>query len=207
MNKKRYIVNFPGHLANCEFNYRRLRRLMPGWPISPSVGAVIGVDNADSHTLNSPLGNAKSWHYIVGSKSRDEMAMTVDITECAKYTTTIHITVQPRADKSLSNKLYEKHRSNKIQNKNASVKSLLKSDEALRDSLKTYSLDVRLYHDAAVAEVVGWKGRRYFKARNEYPNRNMDQCDEKAQLNQFLGELLEFCLVQGRVMHDIVMVE
>ncbi len=196
-DKKRYIVNFPGHLANCEFNYRRLRRLMPGWPLDPPISADNALHGVDNH---------KCWHYIVGSKSLEEMAMTVAITDCAKYTTTIHITVQPKAAKLLSNKPYDAYRLNKIQNKHASIQHPYKNCEALRDSLKAYSLDVRLYHDAAVAEVIGWKGRRYFKARNEYPNRNMYHRDEKAQLNQFLGELLEFCLVQGRVMHDIVMI-
>lgn len=59
-------------------------------------------------------------------------------------------------------------------------------------------LQVRLYHDAQVAEVLGWQQHRRVQPRYEYPNRQMYQCNEKAQINQFLGEWLSHCLAHGR---------
>ncbi|EMP84373.1 hypothetical protein VC116063_002770 [Vibrio cholerae O1 str. 116063] len=35
------------------------------------------------------------------------------------------------------------------------------------------------------------------QARYDYPNENMVQPDEKAQLNRFLGDWLTFCLKHG----------
>lgn len=59
---------------------------------------------------------------------------------------------------------------------------------------------IRMYHDARMAEVVEWEGQRGLKGRYEYPNRAMHQEDEKWQRNQFLGELLNYCLQEGRAL-------
>ena len=67
-----------------------------------------------------------------------------------------------------------------------------------RQALMMPDLQVRLYHDASMAEVLSWHKHRGIKARYDYPNDQMYQRDEKAQLNKFLGEWLSFCLDQGR---------
>ena len=59
---------------------------------------------------------------------------------------------------------------------------------------------VRMYHDARMAEVVEWEGQRGLKGRYEYPNEAMHQEDEKWQRNKFLGELLSYCLREGRAL-------
>jgi len=59
-------------------------------------------------------------------------------------------------------------------------------------------LRVRLYHDASMAEVLSWQQHRGIRPRYDYPNDQMYQRDEKAQLNKFLGEWLSYCLEQGR---------
>lgn len=59
------------------------------------------------------------------------------------------------------------------------------------------TLQLRLYHDARVAEVVSCEGSRRAFPRYEYPNERMYQQDEKAQWNQFLAEWLSFCLEHG----------
>jgi len=60
------------------------------------------------------------------------------------------------------------------------------------------SLTVRLYHDARSAEVVEYQGRKHFlRAVYDYPNADMRQPDEKAQINRFLGEYLALCLRHG----------
>ena len=59
-------------------------------------------------------------------------------------------------------------------------------------------LDLRLYHDARMAEVVHCSTSRRFEARYRYPNPEMLQRDEKFQQNRFAAELMEFCLTNGR---------
>ena len=59
------------------------------------------------------------------------------------------------------------------------------------------SMKVRLYHDARSAEVVEFQGKRRFESAYDYPNREMRQPDEKAQVNRFLSEFLNACLHHG----------
>lgn len=65
------------------------------------------------------------------------------------------------------------------------------------------SMKIRLYHDVRVAEVLASRQIRVLKSRYDYPNRMMQQPDEKQQLNRFLGEWLKQCLstavFKGRV--------
>lgn len=56
---------------------------------------------------------------------------------------------------------------------------------------------VRLYHDARMAEVLSYQDDPRPNPAYQYPNARMYQRDEKAQLNQFLGEWLDFCLTSG----------
>lgn len=58
-------------------------------------------------------------------------------------------------------------------------------------------LEVRVYHDARMAEVVGAENARRLHIRYPYPNAAMHQPDEKSQLNLFLGEWLSHCLACG----------
>lgn len=58
-------------------------------------------------------------------------------------------------------------------------------------------LVVRVYHDARMAEVVSRKQGRQLKGSYAYPNAQMHHPDEKAQLNQYLGEWLSQCLAHG----------
>ena len=58
-------------------------------------------------------------------------------------------------------------------------------------------LEVRVYHDARMAEVIGAQSARRFRSIYPYPNAAMHQPDEKAQLNLFLGEWLSHCLALG----------
>ncbi len=59
---------------------------------------------------------------------------------------------------------------------------------------------LRVYHDAKMAEVTAFQGRHRLQPRYEYPNQQMLHCDEKSQLNIFLGEWLSHCLAYGRVL-------
>lgn len=63
--------------------------------------------------------------------------------------------------------------------------------------LQAPRLRVRLYHDAQMAEVVGWNRDRHWLPRYLYPNKNMYQPDEKLSVNRFLGDLLMHCKKLG----------
>ena len=64
--------------------------------------------------------------------------------------------------------------------------------------------DLRLYHDARMAEIVHCSTSRRFEARYRYPNPDMLQRDEKYQQNRFAAELLSFCLTHGRAVDTML---
>ena len=72
----------------------------------------------------------------------------------------------------------------------------LAAGQALPFSL-AQRLSLRLYHDAGMAEVVGFQSSSKPAGRYSYPNARMFQPDEKWQWNHFLGEWLAFCLTHG----------
>lgn len=59
------------------------------------------------------------------------------------------------------------------------------------------AFDVRLYHDARLAEVISCHGHRGLKAVYDYPNTEMLQPDEKRQANRLLSDWLRLCRQQG----------
>lgn len=67
--------------------------------------------------------------------------------------------------------------------------------------LPGYQFDVRLYHDANMAEVVAFQQQHCPAPQQHYPNRRLHQPDEKAQWNRFLGDWLRHCRVHG---HSVV---
>lgn len=58
-------------------------------------------------------------------------------------------------------------------------------------------MEVRIYHDAEMAEVLRFQAARRIPARNRYPNAAMHARDEKTQVNEFLAECLDHCLREG----------
>lgn len=65
-------------------------------------------------------------------------------------------------------------------------------------------LEVRVYHDARMAEVVSAENARRFRSIYHYPNVAMHQPDEKTQLNLFLGEWLGHCLACGHELTPVL---
>lgn len=65
-------------------------------------------------------------------------------------------------------------------------------------------LEVRVYHDARMAEVIGAEQARRLLAAYPYPNQAMHQPDEKNQLNLFLGEWLSHCLACGHELEPVL---
>jgi len=58
-------------------------------------------------------------------------------------------------------------------------------------------MQVRVYHDAASAEVISYQRHGKFAPRYARQNKNMYQQDEKLQNNLFLAEWLNLCLAAG----------
>ena len=58
-------------------------------------------------------------------------------------------------------------------------------------------MEVRIYHDVELAEVLRFQRSRRIPARNRYPNPSMQGKDEKTQVNEFLAECLQHCLREG----------
>lgn len=71
--------------------------------------------------------------------------------------------------------------------------------------LQPLALQVRMYHDAGMAEVTSWQNEKRFDGRYLYPNPAMRLPDEKVQLNRFLSEWLAHCLRYGRVDKTVVL--
>jgi uncharacterized protein YqiB (DUF1249 family) len=67
----------------------------------------------------------------------------------------------------------------------------------------TPSMEVRLYHDAQVAEVTTSQNISHIKPSYDYPNKSMMQRDEKMQMNRFLQEWLKLCHQFGQVSVDL----
>lgn len=64
-------------------------------------------------------------------------------------------------------------------------------------------LEVRLYHDVRMAEVVASQGVRRLAVHYQQPNPDMRHRDEKYQVNQFLADWLQLCREQGQVSSGI----
>jgi len=58
-------------------------------------------------------------------------------------------------------------------------------------------LQVRLYHDAKMAEVINPHKRSQLQGSYRYPNDAMFHVDEKIQLNEYLAQWLSHCLSHG----------
>lgn len=127
---------------------------------------------------------------IVGRQARAEATLSLTVLEQTKYTTVVHIAQYLP-----------------LQKPNASIKTA-NGDNHVSTHEKSYALlyqsDVRLYHDASVAEIVKCQRYQQFKPRYTYPNADMHQVDEKAQMNRFLGELLTHCLSHGRIAETVM---
>lgn len=57
-------------------------------------------------------------------------------------------------------------------------------------------MEIRLYHDAKMAEVLSAQRMAKLEPSYEYPNIKMHQRNEKHMVNIFLAEWLHFCLQQ-----------
>jgi uncharacterized protein YqiB (DUF1249 family) len=124
------------------------------------------------------LQTRDEWLFDIGSTGINGQ-MYINVVDRAPYTTTLQVT-QP----------HERSR-------------LEEPGSAAAACLKAPCLTVCMYHDADMAEVVGWESHRRLQARYDYPNQNMYHCDEKVQLNRFLADWLTLCQAEGRLVFDL----
>ncbi|MFT5117602.1 MAG: hypothetical protein ACI9NY_001133 [Kiritimatiellia bacterium] len=177
--KKRYKVNLSAQLMTCEVNYQRLLRLL--------------------HNVQS-LELQHSRQYIVGNNSAAESVIVMRVLEQTKYTSLVHIVQYCRLQKL--DACLKKGLGGSGSETKASLSA--PSPQRRQGEYVIYQGDVRLYHDASLAEVVKCQGYQQFAPRYEYPNINMHQIDEKAQMNRFLGELLAHCVSHGRIAEAVL---
>jgi uncharacterized protein YqiB (DUF1249 family) len=64
--------------------------------------------------------------------------------------------------------------------------------------LRNITMQLRVYHDARLLEVLSYQNRRRFAPHYQFPNDRMLSRCEKRQVNLFLGEWLCWCLEGGR---------
>jgi len=176
--KPRYKVNLPRQQAVCDANYLRLLKLMPN--IDDSERWVFAVSGQTGSTLPLEVSNETISHNVC-----------IEVIERARYTTTVVVSQENQHNIAESG---DRSGDGEEADGNGCV----------LDRWAAPELTVRLYHDARMAEVIGWQRHRYLKARYEYPNRHMYHSDEKAQFNLFLSEWLNHCLHQGHVVDDLV---
>jgi len=185
--KKRYKVDLPAQLVECEMNYHRLLRLFHG-------------------LKEAAVGNRR--HYIVGDHLLSESHFRITLLEQTKYTTVVHIaqlfSLQNTKPSIKNDPLDNKARLAAVAPAKVRTENTEKQVRQEHNGSTVYQGDVRLYHDANVAEVVKCQRYQSFSPRYEYPNVDMHQIDEKAQMNRFLGELLTHCLSHGRVADKLV---
>jgi len=58
-------------------------------------------------------------------------------------------------------------------------------------------MKIRVYHDARVAEVIGYQHESRFASYYPYPNPRMRHHFEKRQINLFFSEWLKYCGSRG----------
>lgn len=63
-------------------------------------------------------------------------------------------------------------------------------------------VQVRLYHDAKMAEVISAQNIGSLQPSYQYPNMKMYQKNEKEMVNIFLAEWLQFCLTQSNQLYS-----
>lgn len=63
--------------------------------------------------------------------------------------------------------------------------------------LRATQLEVRLYHDVRLAEVISCQGVAQLRARYDIPNPSMFQANEKQQVNQFLRDWIQLIRTHG----------
>ncbi len=145
--RKEYQPDLDELLSQCELNYRLLMMLVPDFS-----------SLYQQNSLNVKEIHQKRFEY-------DMIIVSLDVTDIAKYTTTINLTIKsPRVKLARGDKLTQ-----------------------------GMTLIVRIYHDAKMLEVMEGPGPSALKAIQSKSDADKP-ADEKRQINRFVGESLQACL-------------
>ncbi len=71
-------------------------------------------------------------------------------------------------------------------------------DLPLNSISNTVEMNLRLSHDASVAEVIAFQGSGKIQKFHHYPNSKMYHIDEKKQLNMHLKHILDMAIQQNK---------
>lgn len=136
-------------------------------------------------------GEHQQWGYIIGNHYKLETSLALEIIAVARYTTSVRLTYK--------NPLFspDRHYHYMAASPSAMSRLWLESKQA------QCTLDIQMYHDANLAEVIAMQQYRRLQARYNYPNAQMHQQDEQARLNTYLQEILSHCLKNGRISKEI----
>ena len=174
-------------MAECDANYIRLLKLIPGLRAYGNKSVVRNSIYDDKLSLKGASdlstqateidetpparkpseelhGKVAEFCISDGHSDGQKIVVEISVIESFKYTTTLEIVQKPNVGKWLSNP----------------------------------TMLVRVYHDASTAEVTSYQFHRNFKPKYSLPNSKMYHRDEKSQINKFLGEWLTHCLEAGR---------
>lgn len=125
-------------------------------------------------TLNDICLDELCRELIVDMPEQGAIQLKIEIVELCRYTTRLRLQTKP---------LFENQSS-------AIVQAVLNA---------ALEMEVRMYHDVRMAEVIEFSGHQAIRASYAYPNTTMFQPDEKTQQNHFLSEVLSLVLQRGRV--------
>jgi uncharacterized protein YqiB (DUF1249 family) len=187
MKNHEYSIDLIKQMAECDANYIRLLKLVPGLRAFRNKSMVRDSyfegkskvkTKSDSHHSRGEIdqkqakqnstqdlhGKVAEFYISDGQNSDQKIVVEISVIECFKYTTTLEIVQKPNIGKWVSNP----------------------------------TMQIRVYHDASTAEVTSYQSHRNFKPKYSQPNSKMYHRDEKTQVNRFLGEWLTHCLEAGR---------
>ena len=115
----------------------------------------------------------------------DLLSYTLTVKEVTRYTSVVNISQDTQVFSLIDNARID---TSGVAKKNKNLSYLFHP-----------AMDIRLFHDARMAEVISSQDIRCIKPRYDYPNPDMHHPDEKQQMNQFLKEWLQLCLRLGKV--------
>ncbi|MYD43162.1 MAG: DUF1249 domain-containing protein [Gammaproteobacteria bacterium] len=131
------VLDLFAHVARCEANYSRLRKLMQ-------------------------TNKTREFQSRLVEFSNGAGALVFDHSKISLYTSTV--TIRQTSTEELTN----------------------------------LNLKLHVYHDTRAAEVVSYQHHTNFRVLETKPNPPRTQRFEKVEMNRFLGELLDHCLLHGK---------
>lgn len=178
MPKSNYSIDLIRQMAECDANYIRLLKLVP------QLQAHRERSFAEYALLENSVHDQAAIQQILNSAEPEKLLEGLSVEFCISdqdvegEKVTVEIIIKEAFKYTTTLKITQK--------------------PVFKQWMTNPSMLVRVYHDASTAEVVSYQGHRNLKPRYTSPNPKMYHCDEKTQVNIFLGEWLSHSLKVGR---------